>query len=442
MKPQKIVRSGFGGRNEAERCRSPPHPPPDHRSRCGPANDAPIRGQQSAGNGRLGSIEFVFSGTALAFLHTPSLFLRCVMELAVFTVDLIHGFYGGLCPLVWASSGCGWHRPPSRAVPGLWPEGWVHRLAAMIRGRSLRFVYAVKIVPRVFEGLFARPATLSNCKWCPQTCSDSRMRLFCGNDTVVKVPMKVVHGTSDCRNFKTWVSLLLTPFLLSIPNKRPPCRRTTRTIGKSLWFRLRFKLTIAVAMPWCTCVPRVAHANGYPSGPGGFGTPHSRQGGRSTAGATVVTFFSATKPFQTKVSFWTAPCAGRCSNLLIGAPKRDFFWGCCRERQKGGEPRSDKNGGNPGKGKTLYHKIPSPKNSFGPPTFDTFPPPLCSCPATFFRGNGHRPDQSHFLRRGPKRTHRAFPGTHRVPVHSLPPVSGKLQLFAACARNTKSGGPS
>ena len=32
------------------------------------------------------------------------------------------------------------------------------------------------------------------------------------------------------------------------------------------------------------------------------------------------------------------------------------------------------------------------------PTYDTISPPLCSRPVIFFRGNGHRPDQSHFLR--------------------------------------------
>ena len=44
---------------------------------------------------------------------------------------------------------------------------WVHRLPAMICGRSLRFVHAVKIVRRdSFEGFIIRPPTSNNCKWC------------------------------------------------------------------------------------------------------------------------------------------------------------------------------------------------------------------------------------------------------------------------------------
>ena len=59
-----------------------------------------------------------------------------------------------------------------------------------------------------------------------------------------------------------------------------------------------------------------------------------------------------------------------------------------REKQRGG-------GKLRGGGK---HTIkPLPKNGFGPPTYDTFPPPpLCSRNVITLRGNGHRPDQSHF----------------------------------------------
>ena len=57
----------------------------------------------------------------------------------------------------------------------------------MIRGRSLRFVYAVKTLRsnclRVW--LEGHPPTLNHCKWCVQACCPaSRSDFFCGNDTV------------------------------------------------------------------------------------------------------------------------------------------------------------------------------------------------------------------------------------------------------------------
>ena len=55
---------------------------------------------------------------------------------------------------------------------------------------------------------------------------------------------------------------------------------------------------------------------------------------------------------------------------------------------------------NSGEGKT-YHKT-TPQNGFqllDPHTYDAFPPPpVCSRPVIFLRGNGHRPDESHFVR--------------------------------------------
>ena len=58
--------------------------------------------------------------------------------------------------------------------------------------------------------------------------------------------------------------------------------------------------------------------------------------------------------------------------------------------------RKTKGGGTQGRGK---HTIkPLPKNGFGPPPLMIrFPPPLFT-PCHFLRGNGHRPDESHFLR--------------------------------------------
>ena len=48
---------------------------------------------------------------------------------------------------------------------------------------------------------------------------------------------------------------------------------------------------------------------------------------------------------------------------------------------------------------TPYHKAPPQKRSWTPPLMIRFPPPsLCSLPIILLRGNGHRPDKSHFLR--------------------------------------------
>ena len=50
-----------------------------------------------------------------------------------------------------------------------------------------------------------------------------------------------------------------------------------------------------------------------------------------------------------------------------------------------------------GRGKHTIN--PSPKTVLDPPTHDTIPPPpLCSRNVILLRGNGHRPDKSHFLR--------------------------------------------
>ena len=57
----------------------------------------------------------------------------------------------------------------------------------------------------------------------------------------------------------------------------------------------------------------------------------------------------------------------------------------------------NKGGGNSGEGKT-YHKTSPPKRFWTPPLMIGFPPPLCSRNVILLRGNGHRPDESHFLR--------------------------------------------
>ena len=159
---------------------------------------------------------------------------------------------------------------------------WVHRLPAMISGRTLRSAHPAKIVRSNFwgalfawvlrgntirgnrtrnserkmtlwEGLweslwkpyFWKPpknsekllnpplsetlseadfplgtsqATLNKCKWRPQACPVSRKRFFCGNDTVVVAMRFAMQDGQICF---------------------------------SLW-KFRFRLRFAVAMPWCT----------------------------------------------------------------------------------------------------------------------------------------------------------------------------------------------
>ena len=59
-----------------------------------------------------------------------------------------------------------------------------------------------------------------------------------------------------------------------------------------------------------------------------------------------------------------------------------------RETKGGGELRGAEN----------IPSSPSPKTVLDPPLMIRFPPPLCSRPVILLRGNGHRPDKSHFLR--------------------------------------------
>ena len=53
---------------------------------------------------------------------------------------------------------------------------------------------------------------------------------------------------------------------------------------------------------------------------------------------------------------------------------------------------------NSGEGRT-YNKTPPQKRFWNPPPppMIRFPPPVCSRAVIFLRGNGHKPDQSHFL---------------------------------------------
>ena len=65
-----------------------------------------------------------------------------------------------------------------------------------------------------------------------------------------------------------------------------------------------------------------------------------------------------------------------------------------------GGPKSEKNkGGWKTQGRGKHTVKPLPKNGFGPPpTYDTFPHPVCFHPVVFLRGNQHRPGKSNFLR--------------------------------------------
>ena len=58
--------------------------------------------------------------------------------------------------------------------------------------------------------------------------------------------------------------------------------------------------------------------------------------------------------------------------------------------------RKTKGGENSGEGKHTIN--PLPKTALDPPTSDTISLPLCSRNVILLRGNGHRPDKSHFLR--------------------------------------------
>ena len=78
---------------------------------------------------------------------------------------------------------------------------------------------------RFFEGFIVRPATLNNCKWCPQAYPDSRRRFFAG---MIRLRLRCAL--------------------------RWEMAKSASHCGNSLRFRLQFKKSqaIAVAMPWCT----------------------------------------------------------------------------------------------------------------------------------------------------------------------------------------------
>ena len=83
------------------------------------------------------------------------------------------------------------------------------------------------------------------------------------------------------------------------------------------------------------------------------------------------------------IDLWCGQWQGSC------AQARDMIM--IQRQQRGGETQ--------GRGKHTINPLP-PKTVLDPPTYDTIspPPPLCSRNVILLRGNGHRPDKSHFLR--------------------------------------------
>ena len=79
----------------------------------------------------------------------------------------------------------------------------------MICGQSLRFVHAVKTVRSdFFEGFIVRPATLNNCKWCPQACLDSSRRFFWrGNDTFAVAMRFAMKNGQICFSLRKFLAI-------------------------------------------------------------------------------------------------------------------------------------------------------------------------------------------------------------------------------------------
>ena len=58
------------------------------------------------------------------------------------------------------------------------------------------------------EGFIVRPATLNNCKWCPQACPDSRRRCFlCGNDTVAVAMRFAMKNGPICFSLRKFLAI-------------------------------------------------------------------------------------------------------------------------------------------------------------------------------------------------------------------------------------------
>ena len=105
-------------------------------------------------------------------------------------------------------------------------------------------------------------------------------------------------------------------------------------------------------------------------------------------------------------------------NFLCSKSLKDFDRDYQRKTKGGG-------GENSGEGKT-YHKTPPQKRFWTPPLMIRFPLPLCSRNVILLRGNGHRPDNSHFLR-PPKLVlegvlYGTFPPPKKIARYVLPPL--------------------
>ena len=97
------------------------------------------------------------------------------------------------------------------------------------------------------------------------------------------------------------------------------------------------------------------------------------------------------------------------------------------EKQRGGGLR----------GGETYHKTPPKKRFWIPPLMIRFPP-FCSRPVIFLRGNGHRPDESHFLR-PPKLSEGALYGMFPPPLQNrmkgfVPPFVNSQIILENVAR--------
>ena len=85
-------------------------------------------------------------------------------------------------------------------------------LSAPSPGDDLRSKCAIRLrgrnwTQRFFEGFSIRPATLNNCKWCPQPCPDSKRRFICGNDTVAVAMRFAMKNGQICFSLRKFLAI-------------------------------------------------------------------------------------------------------------------------------------------------------------------------------------------------------------------------------------------
>ena len=86
------------------------------------------------------------------------------------------------------------------------------KLSAPSPGDDLRSKSAIRLrgqncTQRFFEDFTLRLPTLRNCKWCPQACSDSRRRFFCGNDTVAVAMLFAMKNGQICFSLQKFLAI-------------------------------------------------------------------------------------------------------------------------------------------------------------------------------------------------------------------------------------------